>query len=71
MKYIIIFTFFCFFSYGCSFDRNSSFWDYPLDERKNPDKKVDLDITNFEKYKNNLIKYSNNLDFPDINKIKE
>ena len=54
---------------GCSFDKSSTIWEYNSEVVK-----IDYNLnrdSSYEKYKENLIIYSNNSEFPDINKIDE
>ena len=54
---------------GCSFDKSSTIWEYNSEVVK-----IDYNLnreSSYEKYKENLINYSNNSEFPDINKIDE
>ena len=68
MKYI--FLIFIFFSIlGCSFDKSSELWDYKENQifTKEKTKLSEYKDINFENFKNNILSYANNNDYPDIN----
>lgn len=71
---IIFYFFIVLLIYGCSFDKSSDFW-----EKKNIEKisknKENINISHknllFNEYKKNIIKYSDQSDYPDIKKNNE
>ena len=65
----IVILIFVFFIYGCSFDKSSTLWEYNT-KVENINYNVTKD-TSYETFKENLINYSNNSEFPDINNINE
>ena len=65
----IVILIFIFFIYGCSFDKSSTLWEYNT-KVENINYNVTKD-TSYETFKENLINYSNNSEFPDINNINE
>ena len=69
MKKYFLILIYVFFINGCSFDRSSTIWEYNTKVVK-IDYNLSKDIS-YETYKENLINYSNNSEFLDINKIDE
>ena len=65
----IVILIFIFFIYGCSFDKSSTIWEYNT-KVENINYNATQD-SSYEIFKENLINYSTNSEFPDINKIDE
>ena len=69
MKIYIILSIIALLLYGCSFDKSSNLWEYKKSNeelvlREEPSL---TDKINFSEYKKNVINYSFNSDYPNIN----
>lgn len=54
---------------GCSFDKSSNYWNYTKNDKIVSNNKIPIeDDINFNQLKNKIIKFSKEVDFPDINK---
>ena len=54
---------------GCSFDKSSNYWNYTKNDKIVSNNKIPIeDDINFNQLKNKRIKFSKEVDFPDINK---
>ena len=54
---------------GCSFDKSSNYWNYTKNDKIVWNNKIPIeDDINFNQLKNKIIKFSKEVDFPDINK---
>tara|TARA_B100000424_G_scaffold216004_1_gene173984 strand:- start:737 stop:952 length:216 start_codon:yes stop_codon:yes gene_type:complete len=55
--------------YGCSFDKSSNLWEYKKNNEEFvlSDEPSLTDNINFSEYKKNVINYSFNSDYPNIN----
>tara|TARA_B100002052_G_C15361834_1_gene367187 strand:+ start:252 stop:461 length:210 start_codon:yes stop_codon:yes gene_type:complete len=54
---------------GCSFDKSSNYWNYTKNDKIVSNNKIPIeDDIDFNQLKNKIIKFSKEVDFPDINK---
>ncbi len=54
---------------SCSFDKSSNYWNYTKNDKIVSNNKIPIeDDINFNQLKNKIIKFSKEVDFPDINK---